>query len=105
MGEKVKDDLTIRLKKQIDKIDALKKGSPVSPDFLTWRKETEEVLKGLFEEDSPEVRDFSEIYYTPIFLSCRMDDETFEDAFRKGIEDAGDLLNKAMATCEKQSAG
>ncbi len=86
-------------------MDALKKLSPASPEFMTWRKETEELLRGLFGEDSPEVRDFSEIYYTPIFLSCRMDDEAFEDAFRKGIEEAGDLLSRLLATCGKRHAG
>jgi hypothetical protein len=101
----VKDELTIRLKEQIDNIGAFKKGFPVSPEFMVWRKETEEVLRRLFGEDSPEVRDFSEIYYTPIFLSCRMDDEAFEDAFRNGIEEAGDLLSRMLATCGKRHAG
>ena len=101
----MKDHLAIQLKEQIETMDALKKLSPASPEFMTWRKETEELLRGLFGEDSPEVRDFSEIYYTPIFLSCRMDDEAFEDAFRKGIEEAGDLLSRLLATCGKRHAG
>jgi hypothetical protein len=84
---------------------ALKKSSPASPEFMAWRKETEEVLRGLFGEDSPEVRDFSEIYYTPIFLSCRMDDEAFGDAFRKGIEEAEHLLIRSLAACGKRPAG
>jgi hypothetical protein len=98
----VKDPLAIQLKAQIGTMDALKKSSPA---FMAWRKETEEVLRGIFGEDSPEVLDFSEIYYTPIFLSCRMDDEAFEDAFRKGIEEAKDLLIRSLATCGKRHAG
>ncbi len=86
-------------------MDALKKLSPASPEFMAWRKETEEVLWGLFGKDSPEVRDFSEIYYTPIFLSCRMDDEAFEDAFRKGIEEAEHFLIRSLAVCGQRRAG
>ena len=101
----MKDHLKIKLKAQIGTIEALKKRSPASPEFMTWRKETEEVLRGLFGEDSPEFQDFSAIYYTPIFLSCRMDDEAFEDTFRKGIEEAVNLLSRSLATCGKRHAG
>jgi hypothetical protein len=101
----MENPLTIQLKAQIGTMDALKKSSPASPAFMAWRKETEEVLRGIFGEDSPEVRDFSVIYYTPVFLSCRMDDEAFEDAFRKGIEEARDLLIRSLATCGKRHAG
>jgi hypothetical protein len=100
----VKDHLAIQLKAQIETMDALKKSSPASPEFMAWRKETEAVLRGLFGEDSPEVRDFGEIYYTPVFLSCRMDDAVFEDAFRKGIKEAGDLLIRSLATRGKRHA-
>jgi hypothetical protein len=104
-GKIVKDHLAIKLKAQIETMDALKKLSPTSPEFMAWRKETEAVLRGLFGEDSPEVMDFGAIYYTPIFLSCRMNDEAFEDAFRNGIEEAGDLLIRSLATCGKRHAG
>jgi hypothetical protein len=104
-GKTVKDRLAIQLKEQIESMDVLRKLSPASPEFMTWRKETEELLRGLWGDDSPEVRDFGEIYYTPIFLSCRMDDAVFEDAFRKGIEEAGDLLIRLLATCGKWHGG
>jgi hypothetical protein len=87
-GEKVKDHSTIKLKAQIETIDALRKISSVSQEFMTWRRETEGVLKELFGEDSAEVQDFNAIYYTPVFLTCRMGDEAFDEAYRNGLEEA-----------------
>jgi len=81
-----------RLKAQIDAIDKLGHASSASPEFVAWRKETEGVLEALFGGDSVEVQDFNAIYYTPVFLSCRMGDEAFEEAYRNGLEEARSLL-------------
>jgi hypothetical protein len=80
--------MRIKLQPQIDAIEKLGKASSASPEFMTWRKDTEDVLKELFGEHSTEVEDFSAIYYTPVFLTCRMGDEAFDEAFRNGLEEA-----------------
>jgi hypothetical protein len=91
------------LKLQVDAIDGLKGSSAVSAEFSGWRARTEGTLKSLFGENSAEVQDFNAIYYTPVFLSCRMGDEAFEEAFRKGLEEARafllSLLEKIRRPC------
>ena len=82
-----------KLQPQIDAIEKLGKASSASPEFTTWRRETEEILKALFGENSVEVQEFNAIYYTPVFLTCRMGDEAFGEAFRKGLEEARVFLS------------
>jgi hypothetical protein len=84
------------LKGQIAVIGALKRKSAASGEFVNWRKETEEILKALFGEDSAEVQDFNSIYFTPVFLTCRMGDEAFDEAYRNGLEEARVFLLSLM---------
>ena len=82
----------IKLQLQIDVIEELRKMSSGSQVFITWRKETEELLINIFGVDSTEVQELNAIYYTPIFLTCRMGDEAFEEAYRNGLEETRALL-------------
>jgi hypothetical protein len=84
------------LKKQIDAIERLKGKSAVSAEFSLWRAQTEETLKALYGEGSAEVGEFNAIYYTPVFLTCRMGDEAFAEAFRNGLEEARVFLLSLM---------
>ncbi len=76
------------LERQIGAIEGLMGGSAVSGEFGEWRKKTEETLKALYGEGSAEVQEFNAIYYTPVFLTCRMGDEAFNEAFRSGLGEA-----------------
>jgi hypothetical protein len=80
------------IERQIVAMEALNEKSAVSAEFSTWRVQTEEALNALFGEDSAEVQEFNAIYYTPVFLTCRMGDEAFDEAFRCGLEEARVLL-------------
>jgi hypothetical protein len=80
------------IKFQIDAIDGLHGKSAVSAEFSTWRVQTEEALNALFGKDSTEVQEFNAIYYTPVFLTCCMGDEAFDEAFRGGLAEARLLL-------------
>jgi hypothetical protein len=73
---------------QIDAIDGLRGKTAVSGEFGEWRKRTEETLRDLFGEDSVEVQGFNAIFFTPVFLTCRMGDEAFDEAFRGGLAEA-----------------
>ena len=84
-GEKV-------IKFQLDAIDELCGKSAASGEFGQWRKQTEDILKELFGENSTEVQEFNAIYYTPVFLTCCMGDEAFDEAFRGGLAEARLLL-------------
>lgn len=80
----------------VDAIEGLMGKSVTSAEFAEWRKRAEKILKDLFGEDSVEVQNFNAIYYTPIFLTCRMGDEAFEEAYRNGLEEARTLLLSQM---------
>ena len=84
------------LKRQIAAIGALTGKSAVSVEFSTWRVQTEETLNATFGKDSAEVQEFNAIYYTPVFLTCCMGDEAFDEAFRKGLEEARVFLLSLM---------
>jgi hypothetical protein len=80
------------IKLQIDAIDGLHGKSAVSAEFSTWRVQTEEALNALFGKNSAEAQEFNAIYYTPVFLTCCMGDEAFDEAFRSGLAEARHLL-------------
>ena len=90
------------LERQIVAIGELKGKSAVSVDFSMWRRQTENILKALFGENSAEVQDFNAIYYTPVFLTCCMGDEAFDEAFHKGLEEARNFLSEL---CIRRSSG
>jgi sigma54-dependent transcription regulator len=85
-----------KLKNHEKEIERLKQSSSGSREFTVWRRETEETLKNLFGEDAAEVQEFNTIYYSPVFLTCRMGDEAFEEAYRNGLEEARGFLLSLM---------
>jgi hypothetical protein len=84
------------LERQIAAIGALTGKSAASGEFGQWRRQTEDILKALFGENSAEVQEFNAIYYTPVFLTCRMGDEAFDEAFRGGLAEARLFLQSLM---------
>jgi len=91
------------LKKQTDAIGGLKDQTVASRGFVRWRKRTEATLKALYGDESAEVREFTSIYYTPLFLSCRMGDEAFDEAYRNGLEEARTLLSAIVEKVKRRS--
>ena len=77
-------------------MEGLNGKSAASVEFAEWRKRTEETLNALFGKDSAEVQDFNAIYYTPVFLTCCMGDEAFDEAFRGGLAEARVFLLSLM---------
>jgi hypothetical protein len=94
----MKKHLQESLQQRIAEMEGIAKTSSVSAEFRSWRSATETMLKELFGEDSGEVMDFNAIYFTPVFLSCRMDDGAFEEAFRGGLEEAKRFLSGLCQT-------
>jgi len=91
------------IKFQIDAIDGLHGKSAVSVEFAEWRKRTEETLNALFGKDSAEVQEFNAVYYTPVFLTCCMGDEDFDEAFRGGLAEARLLLLSLLEKISRPS--
>jgi hypothetical protein len=95
-----KNDLS-RLEKNEKGLEGLAQCSSTSREFTAWRQETEKTLRALFGKDSAEVQEFNTIYYTPIFLTCRMGDEAFEEAYRNGLEEARIFLLSLMGRIKR----
>jgi len=89
MNENFRDQLAGK----IEEIDRLAGLQPCSPRFNSWRKTTEGLILQIF-GDGKELESFNAIFYTPLFLSCSMKDSVFTEAYRKGLEDARELLVK-----------
>ena len=88
--------MVARLEKHINELDRIGQGNCSSREFILWRRQTEETLKALYGEESPEVQDFNAIYYSPVFLTCRMGDKAFEEAYRNGLEEARRFLERLL---------
>jgi|GEM_PF-491821 hypothetical protein len=91
-----------RLEKHVNELDRIGQGNCSSREFILWRRQTEATLKALYGEESTEVQDFNAIYYAPVFLTCRMGDEAFEEAYRNGLEEARRLLHACMKTIRQR---
>jgi hypothetical protein len=91
-GPGYREEMRKEIERQIVAMEGLKGKSAVSAEFAGWRKRTEETLNAIFGKDSAEVQEFNAIYYTPVFLTCCMGDEAFDEAFRGGLAEARHLL-------------
>lgn len=101
-----KDKQLIReLQECCRRIESLKERPAFSPEFTAWRRETESLLEDLLGPEATVLEDFRAIYYTPVFLTCRMGDEAFTDAYREGLEQAGKLIDALMGTIGRESGG
>ncbi len=74
------------------RIEALKDRPAFSPEFTAWRRDTESLIEKLFGPEAAALEDFRAIHYTPIFLTCRMGDEAFNEAYREGLEQARKMI-------------
>ncbi len=84
-----------RIAEKINEIGGLTALGPCSPQFNSWRKATEGLIMNAFGEGA-ELEDFNAIFYTPLFLSCRMKDAVFKEAYIKGLDEARLLLGKLL---------
>lgn len=89
-------ELRARIASKVDEIDRLAALPPCSPPFNSWRRETEDLIRSCCGEGR-ELESFNAVFYTPLFLSCRMNDAAFTDAYRRGLEEARGLLSKLIA--------
>ncbi|MBP1721026.1 MAG: hypothetical protein H6Q50_538 [Deltaproteobacteria bacterium] len=95
-GTGSREEMTKEIERQILAMEGLKGKSAVSAEFSMWRRQTEDILNVFFGENSAEVQEFNAIYYTPVFLTCRMGDEAFDEAFRGGLAEARLFLQSLM---------
>ncbi len=86
------DDLESRYRE----IREMKGESAYSPAFKEWRQGVESILIALYgPEGDPLVR-FRAIPSTPLYLTCRIDDNVFQEAFLEGLEEARILIEELL---------
>jgi hypothetical protein len=74
----------------------LKGQSAYSPAFKAWRDDVESLLTALFGPGGDPAVRFRAILCTPLFLSCRMDDNVFPEAFLEGLEESRVLIEELL---------
>jgi hypothetical protein len=87
----VKEKFRKYLSSKIEEIESLAALQSCSPQFNSWRKSTEDLILQMF-GDGEELDSFNSIFYSPVFLSCCMDDSAFTEAFRQGLGEARRVL-------------
>jgi hypothetical protein len=99
---KMNDEAVRGLRECCGRIESLKDKPAFSPEFAAWRRETESLIEKLFGREAAVLEDFRAIYYTPIFLTCRMGDEAFAEAYREGLEQARKLIVSWIETIGRE---
>ncbi len=87
----IKEKFRKNLSSKIEEIESLAALQSCSPQFNSWRKSTEDLILQMF-GDGEELDSFNSIFYSPVFLSCCMDDSAFTEAFQQGLGEARRVL-------------
>lgn len=82
-----------KIDQQIEAIDDLQTMSSDSSEFIKWLNDTEELIEEIFGGETRLLEDFNAIYFTPFFLSCRVKDTVFDEAYLGGLEEARSFLH------------
>ena len=82
-----------KLSKLIEQIDWLQTKAVNSSEFDKWHSNVENLIEEIFEKETRYLEDFNSIYFTPLFLTCQMNDTVFEEAYLGGLEEARSFLS------------
>lgn len=82
-----------KLSKLIEQIDWLQTKTVNSSEFDKWHSDVENLIEEIFEKETRYLEDFNSIYFTPLFLTCQMNDTVFEEAYLGGLEEARSFLS------------
>ncbi|MGV8078578.1 MAG: prenyltransferase/squalene oxidase repeat-containing protein [Syntrophales bacterium] len=88
----MEEQILRNLADQIRAIEALRSLSPYAAAFREWHAATEQLLAAVWGENGRPAGDFRTILFTPLFLSCRSGEATFDEAYREGLREAENLL-------------
>ncbi len=91
----VKEEFCKSLSSKIDEIESLAALESSAPRFNSWRKSTEELIREYFGEGN-ETESFNAIFYSPLFLSCSMDDTAFTESYLGGLKEARAVLETIL---------
>ena len=95
-----KEKLIYFLNKQIKEIDDLKSLKRFSPNFHKWQTTTLRVLLRAFGSESSQVQDFKDIRYSLGSFIVGNPDYKFEEAYKKGLDNAREVLKGIVEEIE-----
>ena len=87
-----KSEAKNRIQKALDGIPALRKEGRRNQNFQIWYRNTRLMLEHLFGKDSSQVEEFTDISYSPIFVSS----SAIAAAFASGLSSTEALLNSIL---------
>jgi predicted nucleotide-binding protein len=85
-----------KLQQQIDLIGHLKHRKPFSPQFKKWHRDTQIAIERIFRKDGRHLPDFTKIRYNLRVFSSSTSDSEFQEAFRNGLDNAGQILKSMI---------
>lgn len=99
----IKEKFRKNLSSKIEEIESLAARQSCSPQFNSWRTSTEELIRDYFGEGN-ETESFNAIFYSPLFLSCSMDDTAFAESYLRGLEEARKVLETILRKAGQMSS-
>lgn len=84
------------LEKRREEIAPLMEIKSFSPQFKKWISDTFVAIKNIFGENTGRLIEFNEISYSLSCYSSSIPDYKFEEAYRRGLENAGAILSSMI---------
>ena len=96
MPKQTKAKALERLQKVLDEIPNLKKLPRRSTKFEKWHRDTKTVIGNTFAGETKHLQDFEKIHYSPRVMFSSMHDSEYQQAYEKGLESAGAVLESMI---------
>lgn len=85
-----------KLQQQIALIETIKQRERFSPEYKKWHRDTQVAIERIFGKEGRHLNDFTKIPYSLVICSSSTPDAEFVQAFRKGLDNAGQILNSMI---------
>jgi predicted nucleotide-binding protein len=96
-----KEEAIAKLNELIGQIDLLKTKSKRSPDFIRWKRDVEIAITYIFGDGTRHIVDFKEIRYSLGSFSSNTPSSAFEEAFRRGLDNARVILESMISEIQQ----
>lgn len=85
-----------KIQRQLAEIDSLLRMRRGSPEFKRWHRNTEIAIENVFGHDTRHIKDFTSLRYSLSAFTNLTPDSTFQDAYRRGLENAQQVLRSMI---------
>ena len=91
-----KKDAIQKIQKQIDQISSPTIQRKGSAEFDRWYRNTEIAIENIFGKNTRHAKDFTTISYHLGFFTNNTPDSSFDEAHRRGLKEAGQILHSMI---------